>query len=267
MEFNAVGVENWQTKIREIVLLSILTTLATGGEAQRAFFRVVTPKLRFSQDFRSACVRNAGACPLSWSDKTSDSENNLPEKLLFVTRLYTPLHSLSLLRIPAMLTSLRALTFGLVAALTLTGSVAMASGDGVPEESAPNLSEPAPMGSEAPQAYRMVVGGSYSPSLGAEFRVENFFLPAFGQFTGVRLVSTPNFNSPLRNLGLQAGDVITRLDGVRVDNLAELENHYSWTQVRYIKTGSQTVRIGNIFINPNNGGGVQPIINGGGNAP
>ena len=103
----------------------------------------------------------------------------------------------------------------------------------------------------------MVVGGSYSPSLGAEFRVENFFLPAFGQFTGVRLVSVPSFDSPLRNLGLQPGDVITRLDGVRTDNLNELENHYSWTQVRYIKTGSQTVRIANILIN----GGVQPIVN------
>ncbi len=146
-----------------------------------------------------------------------------------------------------MFKSLRALCLGLVAAFALTGSAAKA---------------------DEPQGYKMVIGGSYSQALGAEFRVENFSLPAFGQFTGVRLVSAPNWNSPLRKLGLQAGDVITRLDGVRVDNLGELENHYSWTEVRYIKTGSQMVRIGSIFINQNNGGGpiVNPII-GGGNAP
>lgn len=165
-----------------------------------------------------------------------------------------------------MLTTLRTLTFGLVAALTLSGSAAMAMDPGVPEESAPNLSESAPMTSDAPQGYKMVVGGSYSQALGAEFRVETFNLPAFGQFIGVRLVSAPNWNSPLRNLGLQAGDVITRLDGVRVTNLTELENHYSWTEVRYIKTGSQTVRISSIFINNNVGPQPSPFVPGG-NAP
>lgn len=146
-----------------------------------------------------------------------------------------------------MFTSLRALALGLVAALTLSGSVVMAS--------------------NPPQIQKMIVGGSYSPTLGAEFRVENFFLPAFGQFTGVRLVSVPEWNSPLRTLGLQPGDVITRLDGVRVDNLAELENHYNWTQVRYIKTGTQIVRIGNIFINQNNVGPLPGPMVPGGNAP
>lgn len=143
-----------------------------------------------------------------------------------------------------MLTSLRPLTLGLLALLTLSVSPALAGG---------------------PPQYKLIAGGSYSPSLGAEFRVETFSLPAFGQFTGVRLVSAPNWNSPLRKLGLQPGDVITRMDGVRTDNLAELENHYSWTQIRYIKTGTQTVRIANIFI----GNGTQPIVNpiGGGNAP
>jgi len=144
-----------------------------------------------------------------------------------------------------MFTSLRALALGLVAALAFSGSAALAS---------------------PPQIQKMVVGGSYSPTLGAEFRVENFFLPAFGQFTSVRLVSVPEWNSPLRNLGLQPGDVITRLDGVRVDNLAELENHYSWTQVRYIKTGTQIVKIGNIFINQNVGPMPGPMVPGG-NAP
>ena len=136
-----------------------------------------------------------------------------------------------------MLTALRSLAFGLLALLTISATTVFAN--------------------EPPQTYKLIFGGSYSPSLGAEFRVETFNLPAFGQFTGVRLVSVPSFDSPLRNLGLQPGDVITRLDGVRTDNLNELENHYSWTQVRYIKTGSQTVRIANILIN----GGVQPIVN------
>lgn len=166
-----------------------------------------------------------------------------------------------------MFKSLRALCLGLVAALTLSGSVVLANDPGNPEASAQYLAGSNPMGSDAPQGYKMVIGGSYSPALGAEFRVENFFLPAFGQFTGVRLVSAPNWNSPLRKLGLQAGDVITRLDGVRVDNLGELENHYSWTEVRYIKTGSQMVRIGNIFINNNSGGPIVNPIIGGGNAP
>ncbi|MDX1964256.1 MAG: hypothetical protein SFX18_13970 [Pirellulales bacterium] len=107
-----------------------------------------------------------------------------------------------------------------------------------------------------------------SLKLKAQFRVENFFLPAFGNFTAVRLVSIPAPDSPLNALGLQPGDVITRLDGIRTDNLAQLENHYSWTQVRYIKTGTQQVLIGNIYINP-----VAPPFPGpgpfipGGNAP
>jgi len=143
-----------------------------------------------------------------------------------------------------MLKSLRVVCFGLLALLSLNAASVMAD--------------------EPPQTYKLIAGGSYSPSLGAEFRVETFNLPAFGQFTGVRIVSEPSFDSPLRKLGLQAGDVITRMDGVRTDNLAQLENHYSWTQIRYIKTGTQMVRIGSIFI----GNGVQPIINPiGGNAP
>jgi hypothetical protein len=144
-----------------------------------------------------------------------------------------------------MFTSLRFLVLGLVAAVAFSGSAASAA---------------------PPQIQKLVVGGSYSPTLGAEFRVETFFLPAFGQFTGVRLVSVPDWNSPLRTLGLQPGDVITRLDGVRVDNLAQLENHYNWTQVRYIKTGTQIVRIGNIFINNNVGPLPGPMVPGG-NAP
>jgi len=112
-----------------------------------------------------------------------------------------------------------------------------------------------------------LINAYYSPSLRAQFRVETFNLPAFGQFVGVRLVSQPDFGSPLNTLGLNAGDVITRLDGVRVDNLAELENHFSWTQIRYIPTGSQNVLIGNIFINnPGVPAGPGPFVPGG-NAP
>jgi S1-C subfamily serine protease len=122
--------------------------------------------------------------------------------------------------------------FALLATLTLCGTAAVQAG------------EP-----QVKSTYSSV-GAYYSPTLGAQFRVETLFLPAFGNFTAVRMVSLPDAGSPLNALGLQPGDVITRLDGIRTDNLAELENHYSLTQVRYIKTGTQNVLIGTINIVP-----------------
>ncbi|MEZ6066979.1 MAG: hypothetical protein R3B90_15035 [Planctomycetaceae bacterium] len=90
----------------------------------------------------------------------------------------------------------------------------------------------------------------FSPRLGARFIVEQMFLPQFGAFVAVRLVSQPEPGSPLLQLGLQPGDVITRLDGLRADNLAELERHILQTSVRYIRTGTDCVHEDVIFIQP-----------------
>ena len=56
------------------------------------------------------------------------------------------------------------------------------------------------------------------------------------------------------------GDVITRLDGIPATNYAELDRHYSWTAVRYIKQGTRYPVDGQIYI----ASMVQP---GGGEAP
>ena len=93
--------------------------------------------------------------------------------------------------------------------------------------------------------------GTFSPRLGARVEIQQVFLPQFGTFTAARIVSEPVWGSPLRELGLQNGDVITRLDGVRTTWLGEMENHYAHTDVRYIKAGTTQVRNGSIHIQPN----------------
>lgn len=67
-------------------------------------------------------------------------------------------------------------------------------------------------------------------------------------------------DSPLRKLGLDVGDVVTRLDGVAVDTekfeqdkiwqLPELENHYGPTEVKWIKQGKHLVQVGQIDLGP-----------------
>ena len=91
--------------------------------------------------------------------------------------------------------------------------------------------------------------GSYSPKLGASFRIENMQIPGY-KFTAARLMSDPLPSSPLYGIGLRKGDVITRLDNNPADSLAELERHEKNTPIRYIKTGTTTVRLANIYIQP-----------------
>lgn len=92
---------------------------------------------------------------------------------------------------------------------------------------------------------------TFSPRLGARFQVQRLYLPAFGEFTAARIVSVPEFGSPLRQLGLEQGDIITRLDGVPVTVERELERHILDTTVRFVKAGTETVRQATIFIHPN----------------
>jgi hypothetical protein len=90
----------------------------------------------------------------------------------------------------------------------------------------------------------------FSPRLGCRFLIQPMFLPQFGNFLGARIVSEPELASPLRQLGLDEGDVITRLDGLPVTNVQELERHILDTGVRFIHAGEQVVHKGTMFINP-----------------
>ncbi len=74
---------------------------------------------------------------------------------------------------------------------------------------------------------------------------------------GARIVSVPGPRSPLRQLGLRVGDVITRLDGIPFSSLNdydELEDHFGPTYVRYIRSGTSTVREGLVHL------GWHPVI-------
>lgn len=90
----------------------------------------------------------------------------------------------------------------------------------------------------------------FSPRLGARFLIQPMFLPQFGNFTAARIVSVPEFGSPLLQLGLEEGDVITRLDGLPVVSLQELERHILETGVRFIRAGEQNVCKGTMFVDP-----------------
>jgi hypothetical protein len=117
---------------------------------------------------------------------------------------------------------------------------------------------------------RMVVDPSGQPSayyayrLGAEFEIQTMQIPGY-VFRAARIVSEPEFGSPLNQLGLQVGDVITRLDGIPVTNYAELDRHAYRTVVRYIKAGTTYPRNGVIYIS--GGSPVSPVMVGGVIAP
>ena len=135
---------------------------------------------------------------------------------------------------------------------------------------------------------RAIVSGSYySPRLKARFVVEQMTIPGHC-FLGARIVDM-DFNSPLRQINLHVGDVVTRIDGIRVTNgkfrqndfrtgqsywaLPQMEKHYSHAHVRFIRTGTHLVQQLTVDLGPLNnwggggipGGGVCPI--GGGIAP
>lgn len=90
----------------------------------------------------------------------------------------------------------------------------------------------------------------HSERLGADFLIQKIRIAGFDSFWAARIVSRPESNSPLRQLGLDVGDVITRLDGVPLTNYEELERHIVETDVRYIRSGTSRVRRGEIYISP-----------------
>jgi hypothetical protein len=106
----------------------------------------------------------------------------------------------------------------------------------------------------------VVVKGYRSPTLKGSFLAQWMYIIVKGRmvtFWGARITSL-DAESPLRTLGVRAGDVITRLDGVPIWNnmsrddrtgiwrIPELERHFSATEVRFILRGSHTVRAGEI---------------------
>jgi hypothetical protein len=116
-------------------------------------------------------------------------------------------------------------------------------------------------------SHRLVVdpagqpSGYYAWRLGAEFEIQTMQIPGY-VFRAARIVSEPEFGSPLNQLGLQIGDVITRLDGIPVTNYTELDRHAHRTVIRYIKAGTTLPRNGVVYIpcdspiSPVAGGGV-----------
>jgi hypothetical protein len=114
---------------------------------------------------------------------------------------------------------------------------------------------PAPAGGSARQ-YRLLVPGGppqgveefgqYSNALQASFVLRWYRLGPH-VFPGAKLLSFPDQGSPLRQIGLRPGDIITRLDGLRVSNYAELERHFADTTVRYVRYPG-TIRVGTIYI-------------------
>ena len=87
----------------------------------------------------------------------------------------------------------------------------------------------------------------YSPALGATFVLQNMQIPGY-KFTAARLTSAPLEGSPLESLNLRKGDVVTRLDDESVNSLTVLERHDGSTAVRYIRSGTTKVLLGNIYI-------------------
>lgn len=87
----------------------------------------------------------------------------------------------------------------------------------------------------------------YSPKLKAALRLEWMSIPGFS-FWGGRIVGMAP-DSPLHQANLHPGDVITRLDGVKISkgkfwtgqywSLPQIERHYGRSEVRHIRSGQQ----------------------------
>lgn len=77
-------------------------------------------------------------------------------------------------------------------------------------------------GEEGPQPKAMGDRTYYSRTLRAEFTIQRMWIPGY-VFYAARIVSPPEPDLPLRQLGCEIGDVITRLDG------PPLRGMLSWT--------------------------------------
>ena len=91
----------------------------------------------------------------------------------------------------------------------------------------------------------------FSNRLGARFLIQSIQIGNYAPVMAARIVSDPMAGSPLAQLGLTTGDVITRLDGIPVTNTAELERHIFDTKVRFVRAGSQFVSEGQMWVDQN----------------
>jgi len=105
--------------------------------------------------------------------------------------------------------------------------------------------------------------GKYSYRLQGTFtHRHNFFIPGYAPFPGARVVNLDP-TSPLWQIGVRPGDVISRLDGIRIHDLGELDRHYANTRVRWIPTGTNTVRSAWVNLGPLHPGNGQVVYPGG----
>ncbi len=130
-------------------------------------------------------------------------------------------------------------------------------------------------GNSGAQAAPLVVQpGFRSKKLKGEFIGKPMYVEINGQsypFWGARAVVLDQ-DSPLRKLGMVEGDVLSRLDGMYLNNgkhmqngiwhMPELDAHYGLTDVKWIKQGTHRVNIGQIVIDSGrqgNPGGRAPV--------
>jgi len=120
----------------------------------------------------------------------------------------------------------------------------------------------------APAGYR-------SHTLRGSFKMQWMYIVQRGRmvtFWGARIVSLET-DSPVWQLGVRPGDVLTRLDGVPLWrgmrrgrdgewDIPEMERHYGATEVRYIRQGQHIVRVGQMILDGghwDDGSGHEPL--------
>lgn len=138
---------------------------------------------------------------------------------------------------------------------TMVAEMAKDLREGTPEKSAAAKLLGKLSGTSRPGEYKLVAPVYYSNALRASVIVRSFVRFGNQRFYGAVLASNPDFGSPLRDIGLRQGDIITRLDGIPVQDYQELENHYAETTVRYLRGVNGPIYNGTIYIQTNSGGG------------
>ena len=147
-----------------------------------------------------------------------------------------------------------------VAVMTLAAASMMNASTALAQSGVQQLQAPVPVG----QVRRVATGSYFSPRLKARFVLQQMSIPGHS-FWGARIVEM-NIDSPLRQLNLQLGDVVTRLDGIRISDgrfqqrdfatgslvwqIPQMENHYSLTQVRLIRSGQTFAQEGTVDLGP-----------------
>ena len=111
----------------------------------------------------------------------------------------------------------------------------------------------------------------YSPKLKAQLKAQfmeaNFPNVGTISFWGARIVGM-DLNSPLKSLpNVQLGDVITRIDGISIGtdlskpdgqayfNIPQVEQHFGWSEFRWMKTGTTKVLVNTINLDAKPMGG------------